>query len=256
MHIRRKPRTPLTIVGTYQAEIDGRSIPYTLKRSAQARYVRFEIKQSSGLVVVIPKSYNQRRLSELLRKKSSWITRQMARYQDDGPDVPSKKLEIGDTVLFLGRELTLAADGPGDRYRQIRREQDTLIIPRVFQDARMMEALREWFRSEATAIIQRKADEFSNRSGLHFKKLSIREQRTRWGSCSRKGTLSFNWKLIMAPESVLDYVVIHEVAHLKEMNHSGKFWKLVASYCPDWKVHREWLKRNESWLRADPFPTV
>ncbi len=77
---------------------------------------------------------------------------------------------------------------------------------------------------------------------VSYKRLTIRDQRTRWGSCSRQGTLSFNWRLIMFSDIIIDYVILHEAAHLREMNHSAVFWKIVEKYCPYYKVHRKWLR--------------
>ena len=84
--------------------------------------------------------------------------------------------------------------------------------------------------------------------GVRYTRLSIRDQRTRWGSCSRSGALSFNWRLLLAPEQVLDYVIWHEVCHLRVMDHSPRFWSLVADHCPDYRDHVSWLKRNAGTL--------
>jgi predicted metal-dependent hydrolase len=86
--------------------------------------------------------------------------------------------------------------------------------------------------------------------GISYQRIAIRGQKTRWGSCSRKKNLSFNWKLIMAPGSVVEYVIIHELLHLKEMNHSKRFWELVARYCPGWRENKKWLKQHEADLTS------
>jgi predicted metal-dependent hydrolase len=89
--------------------------------------------------------------------------------------------------------------------------------------------------------------------GVRPASLTIRNQKSRWGSCSTRGTLSFNWRLIMAPPEVLDYVVVHELAHMMEHNHSKAFWALVAKYCPDYLAHRNWLKQNQAAMWPDLF---
>jgi hypothetical protein len=108
---------------------------------------------------------------------------------------------------------------------------------------------------QAAKLMKQQADKIGAQLGLTYKRLIIRGQKTRWGSCSQMGNLSFNWKLIMAPEPVIEYVVIHELAHLKEMNHAKSFWQLVARHCPRWRQHRKWLKDHEAAL-ASKIPVL
>ena len=110
--------------------------------------------------------------------------------------------------------------------------------------------LEEWYRMQAAALLKRRADELSASLGLTYNRVMIRGQKTRWGSCSHKCNLSFNWRLVMAPKPVIDYVVLHELAHLKEMNHTKRFWKLLAQYCPRWRQRRKWLKDHGPELAA------
>lgn len=111
------------------------------------------------------------------------------------------------------------------------------------------EGLEKRYREAAREYIPRRADYYAQQLGVSFERIRIAEQKTRWGSCSSKGTLSFNWKLMLAPPKILDYVVVHEVCHLKEMNHSPRFWKLVEELMPDYKECRKWLKENGSTLQ-------
>lgn len=106
------------------------------------------------------------------------------------------------------------------------------------------ESLEKWYRKEAAAIISRKASYYAEALKVDFQKIHIKDQRSRWGSCSSKKNLNFNWRLVMAPEPVLDYVVIHELCHLEHMDHSAAFWGLVGSICPEYKQHRRWLKEH------------
>lgn len=113
-------------------------------------------------------------------------------------------------------------------------------------------------REAARVRIEERLAHFSERMGLAYGKVSVRDQKTRWGSCSSKGNLNFNWRLVFAPGAVLDYVVVHELAHLRELNHSRRFWKLVERFSPDYREHRRWLydnyrllrrRREASWVR-------
>jgi predicted metal-dependent hydrolase len=111
------------------------------------------------------------------------------------------------------------------------------------------EGLEKRYREAAKEYIPKRADYYADLLGVSYERIRVAEQKTRWGSCSSKGTLSFNWKLMLAPPKVLDYVVVHEVCHIKEMNHSPRFWKLVEELMPDYKEYRKWLKENGSTLQ-------
>ena len=106
--------------------------------------------------------------------------------------------------------------------------------------------LQKWLTKQAEAAILRQVQTRAVQMGVHPASISIRSQRTRWGSCSTRGTLSFNWRLIMAPPEVLDYVVVHELAHMKQKNHSKAFWAVVGQYCPHYLKYRLWLKQNQA----------
>lgn len=111
------------------------------------------------------------------------------------------------------------------------------------------EGLERRYRQAAKEYFPKRADYYAQQIGVSYERIRIAEQKTRWGSCSSKGTLSFNWKLMLAPPKVLDYVVVHELCHRKEMNHSPRFWKLVEEIMPDYKEYRKWLKENGSTLQ-------
>lgn len=106
------------------------------------------------------------------------------------------------------------------------------------------------YRAQAAEIFARKAAYYAARMGVTYQRIAIRDQKTRWGSCSSRGNLNFNWRLVLAPVPVLDYVVIHELAHRREMNHSPRFWSIVAEMMPDYQMHRKWLRdHGDSLMR-------
>lgn len=111
-------------------------------------------------------------------------------------------------------------------------------------------ALEKRYRDAAKEYIPKRVEYYHQFTGGHFDKITIRDQKTRWGSCSASGTLSFNFRLMMAPPRVLDYVVVHELCHLTHMNHSKDFWNMVENILPDYKEHRKWLKENGHTLRC------
>lgn len=111
-------------------------------------------------------------------------------------------------------------------------------------------ALEKRYREAAREYIPGRVAYYQELTGGHYKKICIRDQQTRWGSCSAKGTLSFNFRLMLAPPRVLDYVVVHELCHLTHMNHSKAFWQMVESILPDYRIHRKWLKENGHTLHV------
>ena len=110
-------------------------------------------------------------------------------------------------------------------------------------------AFRKWYISAARCEIKEKLKYYSSIIGVSYNDVRIKEQKTRWGSCSKKGNLNFNWKLIMAPAWVLNYVIVHELCHLRYLNHSKEFWSILANYMPDYKNATAWLKENGSALK-------
>ncbi|MFC2058201.1 M48 family metallopeptidase [Chloroflexota bacterium] len=230
----------LKVVGKSKISLDGRTVLYTIKRSARAKHVRLEIGREPDLTVVVPRSYRIHRLSKLLEAKRDWILGKLGEY-DSVRQKAAEHLKDGDAVHYLGRELTLKIRRNHNGVDAVKLERNTLLVS-LKSDDRLESLLERWYRLQADRLIREKAETLSARLGVSYNRIMIRGQKTRWGSCSHKGNLSFNWKLVMAPEPVIDYVAIHELAHLREMNHTKSFWKLVAEHCPQWRERRKWLK--------------
>jgi predicted metal-dependent hydrolase len=192
----------------------------------------------SGLVwVVLPRRAPERHAAEAVRELAPWIDRRRRA-------VARARAEVGrepGTVPYLGAALRLMPE-PG-RARVHRRGHD-LLVPAG--DAR--DALERWYRRAARAEIAPRLDAATARAGTRYTGLTIRAQRTRWASCSSSGAMSFNWRLLLAPEPVLDYVVEHEVCHLEVMDHSPRFWRLLAARVPDFREHSAWLRRYGATL--------
>ncbi len=188
--------------------------------------------------VVLPRRLPVRAAEDAVCELRPWIERRLAEADRQRAAV----LARGDTVPYLGRILTLRTV-PGRTRVALRG--DTLLVP---DEPERGPALERWYRRMAREEIRMRLDRACAVAGLSYTRLTIRDQRTRWGSCSRSGALSFNWRLLLAPEAVLDYVIWHEVCHLAVMDHSPRFWALVAHHCPDHREHAAWLKRNSGTL--------
>ncbi len=140
--------------------------------------------------------------------------------------------------------LLVVADGNPRPKVRLEDGRVVVLVPRA-TTSEVTRAIKEWYRSEASVVIKQSVWRMSRRLDLRFDTIMIRSQKTRWGSCSSQGNLSFNFKLATAPQEVIDYVVLHELMHLKEPNHSKRFWRLVEQECPKYREYREWLKRAE-----------
>lgn len=238
-------RYQLTLVGKREITLNGQTVSYILKRSTRAKHVRFEMRRDTGLTVVIPRCDKIGRLTDILEAKRDWILNNLAKCSESRSLSAKKELQSGDTVPYLGRDLKVVSQQNHGNADGVKLERNTLVVNLKSANSRLNAALEQWYRAQAAKLLKKRVDKLSTQLGLSYNRLIIRGQKTRWGSCSYKGNLSFNWKLLMAPEPVIDYVIIHELTHLKEMNHTKSFWQLVAEHCPRWREHRKWLRDFE-----------
>jgi hypothetical protein len=213
-------------------------IPYSVRRSERARRVRVTVDPSRGVEVVLPRRAAEREAAAAVRELRPWIERRVAEVARAQAAVAAR----GDTVPYLGTALSLVSEI--GRTRVHRRGVDLLVPAGAARDP----ALERWYRRAAVAEIAPRLERACAAAGTSYKRLTIRGQRTRWASCSRSGTMSFNWRLLLGPEPVLDYVVWHEVCHLEVMDHSPRFWSLLASRCPDYRAQMRWLRRYGATL--------
>jgi predicted metal-dependent hydrolase len=240
-----KHRHPLTIIGEHKTSLDGQNVSYTLKQSYRARCARLEIRQATGLTIVIPKSYDVTDVHTLMQKKKRWILNNLAKCHRIVQPEAVKCLKSGDHIPYLGQELMLVTQRDHGSDASVVLDKNRLIISVGNKNNGVGLILEQWYRTQADQLLKEKTDRQCAKFGLTYNRLTIRGQRSRWASCSHKRNLSFNWKLMMVPEPVIDYVIIHELMHLKQMNHTKRFWKLVDERCPDWREHRTWLKQHE-----------
>jgi len=212
-------------------------IAYTVRRSARARRVRVNVHAHTGVEVVLPARAPERAAAAAISELRPWIERRL----QDAREVRERIAARAGTVPYLGTPLQLVAQ-PGRT--RVHRDGGRLLVPAG--DARP--ALERYYRRRARAEIQPRLDRASERAGSTYGALDIRAQRTRWASCSPSGRMSFNWRLLLAPERVLEYVVWHEVCHLQVLDHSPRFWALLERHWPDYRADRDWLRRNGATL--------
>jgi predicted metal-dependent hydrolase len=244
------------VVGEFELELSGRKVKYVLKRSRAARLVWLKISRDAGLTVTVPFYYNCETLSSYLSCRSGWILRNLDKFSKAAPIAETDNSPLPETIPYLGQYFTLKLN-PGKRgFTAVPLDSSVLgfnLHLTLGEPSR--QSLKNWLRDQATRVINERVKKIGMKmqSDCHradYNRVYIRDQKSRWGSCSAKRNLSFNWRLIMVPESIIDYVIIHELCHLKEMNHSKTFWKLVAEYCPEWRLQRKWLNEHCSELNS------
>jgi predicted metal-dependent hydrolase len=210
----------------------GTPFEFRVRRSPRARRVRVSVDGSGEVEVVLPKRAPERAAAQAVRELTPWIERRRRTLARAAAEVARP----AGTLPYLGRDLRLV---PQPGRERVHRRGDELLVPKRDAGA----AIERWYRRQARAEIGPRLDAATARAGTSYTGLTIRGQKTRWASCSTTGHMSFNWRLLLAPEAVLDYVVEHEVCHLERMDHSPRFWALLESRVPDWREHARWLRR-------------
>jgi predicted metal-dependent hydrolase len=178
-------------------------------------------------------------IQQFIKEKESWILKTVEKSRQRNQDIPVKSFSPGEQFLYLGHSYPLL-------YHDNRQREDFFFNQGFFLSVNKQHKARElfhrWYLEQAGMVLSARSEYFSHLTGLEHTQIRITNPRTRWGSCSPSGNLNFNWRLIMAPLPVLDYVVLHEIVHLEIKNHSRKFWDKVGIYCPDYAERRRWLK--------------
>lgn len=205
------------------------------------------------LIVRSPKKTSIREIKYLLIKKEAWILKKLAKMSEIKAPPKEKDFVSDEIFLYLGREYRLKLASEADLNElKVNLEQDSLTIyyPAKIEENKhkrkteVREQLIKWYRSQAKIKINELINIYKKHLAVEPNKIVIKKQKKRWGSCSNKKNLNFNWKIIMAPLTVIEYLVVHELVHLIHPNHSKKFWQTVAEIIPDYEEKKEWLRIN------------
>lgn len=217
-------------------------ISILLRRSARARQLSLRVSSLDGRVTMtIPRGVSERAALGFARDREDWLRQHL------GSIAPETRVAIGATIPIGDQPVQIVA-GSG---RSITFDGRHLAVPGNADRAGAR--VRGWLKVEARQRIAARCDAHAGTLGKRYRRLTLRDTRSRWGSCSSDGDLMLSWRLIMAPPEVLDYVCAHEVAHLVEMNHSDAFWAVTAQLCPDWRRHRDWLRAKGQQLHRIRF---
>lgn len=223
----------------------GSSVGLNVRRSPRARRILLHVDVYTGAVeLVLPRRTSVDEGISFARSKTAWL---QARLEEIAPAVP---FADGASFPLFGKQIRIRHSR--QLFDEVWRENGALVI--AGDPARLQERVEGWLRAEAKRAFAPLAEEKAERLGATFRRIIVRDPRTRWGSCSLNGDLSFSWRLVMAPADVLEYVVAHEVAHLRVMNHSRRFWSLVDKLCDDVEASRYWLRTKGAALHRYGSP--
>ena len=204
---------------------------------AKRRTIALIVERDGSLTVRAPRRATLNDIYGFIQEKTDWILRSREKLKAIKP-IPKKAYVDGERFLFLGQEYELRLVPP---QRPALKFDGGFTLSTSAQE-RGEQAFTKWYKTQALTVFTERVNHYANLHGLIPKEVKVNSAKTRWGSCTSAGTLNFTWRLVMAPLEVIDYVVLHELAHLKVKNHSPRFWKLVESLCPDFKHHRKWLR--------------
>ena len=233
--------------------IDNKNIEWSVRYSSRRRTILLRIAGLHRLEITAPVGTGADKLQQLLRDKAAWLLRQMQRLETTVTSSTNASLTHGATLLFQGAPHSLLLLADGGKKPQVTRNHGAIAIhlPELVgydNDPAVYRTLKKWYGEQALTRLVERTRYWAAHIGVTPSRIALRDQKTRWGSCSSLGAISYNWRIIMAPPPVLDYLVIHELCHMLQANHSPKYWLEVARWCPDYKNQRGWLRQNGGLL--------
>lgn len=221
--------------------IAGQAITVSFRRNARARRLILRLSRDRrGVVVTLPPRVGRNEALDFARKSSKWIERRLK------CEVPERTLQAGAEIALRGESVAIVHSGA--RRGAVMHAGNSVVV--AGENSHLKRRLVDWLKAEARHDLAKASAFYADAMGVSFHRLSVRDQKSRWGSCSADGTLCYSWRLVMAPPFVLDYVAAHEVAHLRHMNHGRNFWRLVLTHCPEASRAKTWLKRHGAELHA------
>lgn len=223
-------------------EVGDETIPYKVNESDDANLARIDI-DPSGVKVVIPGDSSMDP-EEFIEERREWVLENYLEIQEILKELPERNFEEGEKFPYQGEDHEI-------RYSDVENpvvKDGEIHLTREAAEESPDEVLEDWLREEARKQIKAVVEKYSDQVEGSYNKLYIRNQKTKWGSCSGKNNLSFNFRLIMAPPKVLEYVVVHELVHLEKPEHSKSFWRKLSDLLPDHQESKEWLRENKMKL--------
>jgi predicted metal-dependent hydrolase len=226
-----------------ETTLAGKPVEYRVSRSHDAKEPRIDI-DIRGIRVILPRDGTEEP-EELLADNAAWILEKHAKYEQYREQAPERIFEPGETFPYHGETHVLVVESRSKH--EVTNGTIRLRQSAVSQSS-LKRVLENFYRARAREYLTERADHYAAEMDVTYEKLELRNQRTRWGSCSTTGTLSLNWRLMMGPPGVIDYVIVHELAHLREANHTRRFWQVVENQMPNYTEKANWLDQNSTQL--------
>jgi len=222
---------------------------YQIVRSPRRKKLTITVERDRSIVVHAPTAATDEAIHQVVDSKRQWLFEKINHVQkyQDRPHAPGKEVVNGESVPYLGRDYAIEIAETKTGGIEFSRR---FLIPAA-QQAKRRKVLKDWYVSRATETILPRVNRHANELGVKFGEAKIVDNRYRWGSCTIKDNVNFNWRLIKAPMFVIDYVIVHELAHLMEANHTPRFWNIVRARTPTTDKARAWLKDHGQILEED-----
>lgn len=212
--------------------------------------IGIKITPEGEVIITSPFNVSEETILNIIKKKEKWITDKLQLFKHH-PSYKNRDFTNGDKILYVGGELKLETCNLNNNIKETLGNYELKILDKKIivyinnkynREDIIREIIIKFYRTEAVKVLVDRTNYYSKIIGIGPKKITIKDQKTIWGSCSSKGNVNYNYRLIMAPVDIIDYVVVHELCHLVHMNHSKEYWKLVEKVLPDYRERREWLK--------------
>jgi predicted metal-dependent hydrolase len=214
-------------------------IPYKLVRSKR-KTLALIIDSEAQLVVRAPMKLSEDAIEEFIHKKAKWIADKQKQVMDYATKQSSFILEDGENVLYFGKSYAVLRMDTAE----IVIEGSFLVVPETMT----LDSFAAWMKEQGNSVVRERVDYYANLMGVKYTSVKMSEAKRRWGSCGAGDTLNFSWRLVMCPQSVIDYVVIHELSHITYKDHSSKFWTRVATVMPSYREAQDWLRLNRKLM--------
>ncbi|MEM5788345.1 MAG: SprT family zinc-dependent metalloprotease [Syntrophobacteraceae bacterium] len=221
---------------------------WQIRRSSRRKTLSLCVYPDSRVIVAAPEGVSNKEIAGFVERKSDWVRKRLNLNRQKKEKMIAREFISGEKLLYLGAEKTLEVrDG---QRAGVLLEEDKIIVhlgtglPSASRAPFVRRQLVTWYGNMASRKISERLRHFALVIGVTPVKVRIKSLRSRWGSCSSRGSINFAWNIILAPEPVLDYLVVHELCHMVHHNHSSEYWRLVASFIPDYIARRKWLREN------------
>lgn len=225
---------------------------YQLRYSQRAKCLNLRVSRQHGLEVIVPMGYDVAQIPAILRRRQAWITKHLQRFAQEKAQAPELVCSVPDRITLLAIAETWSVNyipTPSKRISLEPQAEQHLLLRGAISDRQLcQQALVTWLKHKAYHHLAPWLEDLSHAHQLPFTKVSIRGQKTRWGSCSHRQSINLNYKLLFLPETLVHYVLIHELCHTVHLNHSPDFWALVAHLEPNYHTYRQQLKQSDRWL--------